>query len=39
VRGYTAADTGFNIAVLLSAVMDHDGQRYKDAIYGLDALE
>jgi hypothetical protein len=27
VRGYTAADTGLNIAVLLSAVMDHDGQR------------
>jgi pimeloyl-ACP methyl ester carboxylesterase len=39
VRDYTAADAGGDVAMLLSAVMDHSGPCYKDAIYGLDALE
>jgi pimeloyl-ACP methyl ester carboxylesterase len=39
VRDYTAADAGFNAVMLLSAVMDHNGEYYKDAIYGLDTLE
>jgi hypothetical protein len=38
VREYTQADARFNVAMLRSAVMEHNGQYYMDAIYGLDAL-
>jgi pimeloyl-ACP methyl ester carboxylesterase len=39
VRLYTAADATFNIATLITAITDHNGECYKDVIFMLEALE
>jgi hypothetical protein len=39
VRLYTAADAAFSIATFITAIGDHDGERYQEVLFLLDALE